>query len=266
MQVARALLTEVISRHGVPEALLSDRGAAFCRGAMAHIAEWLGVKQLTTSPYHPQCNGLVERFNRTFIGMLRTYPARTRDREWDERLPLLLFAYRCHYNRNSQSSPFFLRYGHAPTTPASMFAGHTDATALSREDWLKEVVQFMPKNWQRVQDILEEHAQKIREQNEKLLAEGRLRVYHVGDKVYTLDHASNSQKLQYKTRPTWLGPFVVKTEISLTTYQLEDAGTHETFVVWSGHMKPAHDQMIREDVRDVTSAVDEKEEKEHQQH
>jgi len=242
LQVAKALMTEVISRHGVPETVLSDQGTAFCKGVMRHIIQWLEIDQLTTSPYHPQCNGLVERFNRTFIGMLRTYPARTRDTEWDERLPLLLFAYRCHYNRNAKTSPFFLRYGHMPSTPASLFLGHTDATARSQEEWLKEVVEFMPRNWHKVQEILEEHAQKIHKENEQLLLQGKLREYEVGERVYALNHESESQKLQYKVKPTWLGPYTVKRKISITTYELEDEATQQTFIAWCGHLKPAHDQ------------------------
>jgi hypothetical protein len=162
--------------------------------------------------------------------------------------------------------------------PSALFLGHTDATARSREEWLKEVVEFMPKNWQRVQDILEEHAQQIHEQNEKLLAEGKLRVYEVGDKVYALNHESDSQKLQFKVKPSWLGPYTVKTKLSLTTYELRDETTNETFIVWCGHLKPARDQTatrvrqtggragsVQGDAPAHQSSQEEKEEKEEKQ-
>src|SRR6185312_6544526 len=85
-------------------------------------------------------------------------------------------------------------------------------------------------------------AQEIHKHNEELLAKGKLRVYEVGDKVYALNHESDSQKLQFKVKPTWLGPYTVKTKLSLTTYKLEDEATRETFIVWCGHLKPARDQ------------------------
>ena len=49
-------------RHGV---LLSDRGAAFLSNLMQEVCEILGVKKNNTTAYHPQTDGLVERFNRT---------------------------------------------------------------------------------------------------------------------------------------------------------------------------------------------------------
>ena len=50
---------------GVPEALLSDRGTNLLSHLMRDVCELLGIEKLNTTAYHPQCNGLVERFNRT---------------------------------------------------------------------------------------------------------------------------------------------------------------------------------------------------------
>ena len=68
--VAEALVT-VFSRTGVPEEILSDQGAQFMSNIMKEVSRLLSVKQLTTTPYHPQCNGLVERFNGTLKTMLK---------------------------------------------------------------------------------------------------------------------------------------------------------------------------------------------------
>ena len=59
--IAQALV-EVISRHGVPAKLLSDRGANFLSDILQEVYKLLGIKKANTSAYHPQSDGLVERW------------------------------------------------------------------------------------------------------------------------------------------------------------------------------------------------------------
>ncbi|GFO29991.1 hypothetical protein PoB_005649600 [Plakobranchus ocellatus] len=68
--VAEALV-DIYSRLGVPEEVLSDQRTQFISDYMKEVCRLLGIKQKTTSPYHPMCNGLVERFNATLKTYLR---------------------------------------------------------------------------------------------------------------------------------------------------------------------------------------------------
>ena len=68
--IARLLVEEIVSCHGVPAEILSDRGKAFLSGLMKEVTQLLGIHQTNTTVYHPQTDGLVERFNRTLITML----------------------------------------------------------------------------------------------------------------------------------------------------------------------------------------------------
>lgn len=54
----------------MPSQVLSDRGAAFLSRLLKEICNLLGVKKINTMAYHPQTNGLTERFNRTLTDML----------------------------------------------------------------------------------------------------------------------------------------------------------------------------------------------------
>ena len=63
--IARLLVEEIVSRHGVPRQLLSDRGPSFLSKLMYEVCRLLGVEKINTSAYHPQTDGLVERYNRT---------------------------------------------------------------------------------------------------------------------------------------------------------------------------------------------------------
>ena len=91
--IARLLVEQVVSHHGVPRELLSDRGRAFLSGLMQEVELLLGFKKVNTTAYHPQTDGLVEWFNRTLTAMLAK-SVEKRGPEWDERLPYVLFAYR----------------------------------------------------------------------------------------------------------------------------------------------------------------------------
>ena len=88
-------MVRIFTRVGVPEEMLTDQGANFTSGLMKEVHRLLGVKPIRTSPYHPQTDGLVERFNRTLKSMLKkAHEGDPVVREWDRALPYLLFAYR----------------------------------------------------------------------------------------------------------------------------------------------------------------------------
>ena len=68
--VAEALV-DMFSRLGIPEEILSDLGTQFVSECMEEVNRLLSIRHLTTTPYHPMCNGLVERFNGTLKSMLK---------------------------------------------------------------------------------------------------------------------------------------------------------------------------------------------------
>ena len=63
--VAEFLHQEIICRHGMPSILLSDRGTPFVNALIKELCEKEEIRHRLTSPYRPQTNGMVERFNRT---------------------------------------------------------------------------------------------------------------------------------------------------------------------------------------------------------
>ena len=91
--IAKLLVEKIVSRHGVPSQLLSDRGGAFLSKLLQEIGMLLGFHKVNTTAYHPQTDDLVERFNRTLIDMLAK-TAEQNGKNWDEKLPFVLFAYR----------------------------------------------------------------------------------------------------------------------------------------------------------------------------
>ncbi|XP_068207579.1 uncharacterized protein [Palaemon carinicauda] len=107
--VAEALV-DMFSRVGVPEEILSDLGTQFTSDCMREVARLLSVRQLTTTPYHPMCNGLVEKFNGTLKQMLKKL-CQEKPNQWHRYINAVLFAYREVPQESTGFSPFEILYG-----------------------------------------------------------------------------------------------------------------------------------------------------------
>lgn len=85
--VARKIQDEWVSIFGAMETLLSNRGRNFIRKAVSNMAEQLGEKRVKTSPFHPEANGFVERWNRTLAQELACFVCIGQD-DWDLHISL----------------------------------------------------------------------------------------------------------------------------------------------------------------------------------
>ena len=79
--VAEAL-SDMHSQVGVPEQFLSDFATQFTSDSMKEVFRLLSIRRLTTSPYHPACNGSMEKFNGTLKRMLRRL-CHQQPRQWE---------------------------------------------------------------------------------------------------------------------------------------------------------------------------------------
>ena len=115
--IARLLLDEWFPRYGAPHTLLSDQGSEFMNELVAAILELFRVRKIWTSAYHPQTNGLVERFNRTIKSLLGIY-VQDHPKTWDQFLSAVLFAVRTTTHSSLQYAPFDLVHGREPRLPS----------------------------------------------------------------------------------------------------------------------------------------------------
>jgi len=90
-ECAKVLLRDWISRFGVPSRITSDRGSQFTSSIWISLCNLLGIAHSRTTAYHPQSNGMVERFHRSLKVSLR---ARLTSADWVEHLPLVLLGLR----------------------------------------------------------------------------------------------------------------------------------------------------------------------------
>jgi transposase InsO family protein len=105
---ADALVSGWVSRFDVPEQVTSDRGRQFCSSIWDALSRQLGIKMRFTTAYHPQSNGLVERFHRRLKEALRE---RLADTDWPQHLPWVLLRLRAAPREDSGISAAELVYG-----------------------------------------------------------------------------------------------------------------------------------------------------------
>ena len=105
---ARALLRTWIARFGVPDTITSDQGRQFISNLWQELHMVLGVSQKTTTSYHPQANGMVERFHRSLKAALK---ARLNGPCWMDELPIVLLGIRSTWKEDLDAAPALLTYG-----------------------------------------------------------------------------------------------------------------------------------------------------------
>ena len=111
--VAEAFVFNWVLRFGAPEKLLSDNGTEFCNEVLQHCCFVLGVKRIFTTPWHPQTNGMVERFNFTLCQELKAR-VNLQETDWDYYLPFAVYAYNTSEHSVLKCSPYQAMFGIAP--------------------------------------------------------------------------------------------------------------------------------------------------------
>ncbi|KFD60997.1 hypothetical protein M514_26804, partial [Trichuris suis] len=69
-ETAELLVTQFFAKFGPPDTIHSDQGRTFEASLIGNLFELFGIEKTRTTPYHPQSNGLVERFNQTLPDVL----------------------------------------------------------------------------------------------------------------------------------------------------------------------------------------------------
>ena len=132
IEVAKAFVNRWVFVYGQPLTMLSDNGPQFAARLFIDICRILGVKNVFTTTYHPQCNGQVERFNRTIINALRHYLA-DHPKDWDLFTDALTFAYNTQVHRSAGISPFELVLSRRPRTLSLQAEPDISAVKTARE-------------------------------------------------------------------------------------------------------------------------------------
>ncbi|RXN13837.1 Retrovirus-related Pol poly from transposon [Labeo rohita] len=161
--VADRLFNDFALKFGFPCRIHHDQGGEFENQLLTQLRKYSGVAGSRTTPYHPEGNGQVERFNRTLLQMLKTLTERQKS-NWKDALNKLIFAYNSTRSEVTGFSPFHLLFGRPPRLPIdALFGVHADNNSQSYSEYMKK----WTKGMQEACEIAREQANKFAERNKK---------------------------------------------------------------------------------------------------
>ena len=85
------IITKYVCRHGIPDQILSDQGTGYQGELLEQVYDFLDIHKTKTAAYHPECDGLSERFMRPLKAMISSY-VQENQKDWDQNLDQTAFA------------------------------------------------------------------------------------------------------------------------------------------------------------------------------
>ena len=241
--VAEALVS-IFSRVGIPHEVLTDMGTQYTSAVMKEVSRLLSFKQLVTTPYHPICNGLVERFNQTIKKMLMRMCAE-RPKDWDKYIDPLLFAYREAPQESLGFSPFELLYGWPVRGPMQILKQLwskeiEDPEVRSTYQYVIELRDRLESTLEIAQDNLSKMSRKYKRHYDQKAGKRQLKV---GDKALVLLPTDKNKLLM-----GWKGPYEVVEKLSPLDYRIRISGKEKSF-----HINMLKQYVEREDDQEMQS-------------
>ncbi|XP_024196954.1 uncharacterized protein LOC112200165 [Rosa chinensis] len=114
--IRQFIFRNILCRFGIPEVLVSDRGAAFMGGPVEELVNDFGIQFIHSTPYYAQSNGQAEASNKTIITLLKKMLVEN-PRQWHDTLYETLWAYRTSKRNPTATTPYALMFGHDAVLP-----------------------------------------------------------------------------------------------------------------------------------------------------
>ena len=235
--VAHTFVADWIRYFGAPARLLTDNGANFSASSTEDICNLLKIQKIWTSPYHPQTDGSVERFNRTLNEMLSHYVNHEQD-DWDDFLPLVVFAYNSAYHTTVKNTPYLLMLGRPAPSAADLLlhtpGGFSSKAGENARRALKTAMKIVYG-----QNILRQ-----RENSDKTSLKELTDPLDIGESVLLFEF-STPAGLKAKYRRRWTGPFKISNITGPLSYIVTDGV--KTYRANREHLKRVYNSKINTD-------------------
>lgn len=199
------------------------------------MCKLLDIDKKRSTSFHPQTNGIQEKFNRTIEDMLSKYISKAQ-RDWDEYLPLLLLAYRSSVHESTNQTPYMMMFGRHALLPIDLVCipPSSEINMTSHE-----YVHTLQQRLQKVHNIARSEMAKASDRQKKHY-DHRVHVipFEEGDLVW-LQLLTKTKGLCPKLQPRWEGPYEIKRKISDLLIEIEKSGQkHSKKIVHHNRVVP----------------------------
>ena len=238
---ARVLIEQVYTKFGFPDHVLSDNDPAFVSQLMRCIFNWCDIQHITTSIYHPQANGFVERFNAELKNIISMY-CNERTNNWHLFVHFVPLCYNSMIHSITGYTPSKVFLGWEIKLPSDLFYGELRAYKedLPGTDFVSE----MEIQIKSIREIIKQRWKAVGKEYEDLTsAKVNILTFEPNDLVfyqnpggYSIPKSMYKRRINFsqmgrednevgerntiatKLKRRWTGPFKIIKRINPTTY------------------------------------------------
>ena len=250
--VAKIIVEEVIVRYGVPSYIHSDQGRQFESKLFQEVCDILNIKKTRTTPYHPQSDGMVERFNKTLVTMLSSYVSE-HQRDWDKYIPYVMMAYRSAEHETTGQTPNRLMLGREVSTPLDiMYEMPPSIKQIPENRWAWELKERMEEAHSFVRNKAKGEMRRQKRYYDRKLSYQR---FEKDDDVYVFFPVRKSG-CSSKLTSFWKGPYKVLEKYGDLTYKVDCGQGGRPQVIHVDRMKRKYTQTLRGEDQDDIESLD----------
>lgn len=191
-------LVHFISLFGIPKTILTDQGTNFTADLFKRTCEFLKIKQIWASPYHPQTQGALERSHSTLKEYLKSY-VNENQTNWHKYVYTAMLTYNSSIHTTTRFTPYELIFGHKPFIPDSVFNSDPEVTY---PDYVKMLQHRLKYSREKALENIRASKEKSKTYYDR---HTRPVQYKVGEYVYVKNHV----RLRKALSSVWKGPYKI---------------------------------------------------------